>query len=182
MLDDGDHLAINMSSDLGTLLMGFIVILIGIVLIQPIANDVAANDDILTTFNESVAVTSGLGTLSDPNDRVTGITFFGNGSANTFQSEVTIGTHVNFTRLGVLTVTQNVDINSTSEGNFTLSFADGTYNVTYLYEDDLYIGDRTARALENLVPLFFAIFVLSLGVVMLVHSMRRMELFGDFKF
>lgn len=128
----------------------FVALLLGIVLIQVIATSIAGTDDIHTSDNESMTITSSAGQVRF--DELTTVTFFGNGSNSTAQSDVVINTHVNWTEDGDITVGNDI-------------FSDGVYNITYNYEGDLYVSNGTSRTLLGLVVLFFAVYLVVLASI-----------------
>ncbi len=116
---------------LGILVSVFIIVTIGIVLLQATADSISETDD-TPSINETIAITST--SFSVANETVTiaseiaqtgnisivDLTFFGNSSVNTNSVSFNISLHVNLSRAGEI----NVD---------PTSFADGPYNITYTY-------------------------------------------------
>lgn len=144
-------------NNVGKLLGAFIVILIGTVLIEALANDVHENTNLAAQPNESVTMASRAGTLA--NDDVTGITMLRNSShADYLWLASTIG--FNYTTGGAIVA--NASLPSTP------------VYVGYNYEDDLYVVDATSRTLLNLVLIFFAIAIMAIGVGMAISSFRSM--------
>jgi len=142
------------NNKIGSIVFLFIALLLGIVFIQAIGNNVAGNTQLSSKVNEQITITDGVGATDE--DDVVGLSFFGNNSNNTNDSTITVGTDVNFTRAGAITVTQNL---TPLIENQTI-FANGIYDVSYTYEGNLFVADSTSQTLLNLVVLFFALFIL----------------------
>lgn len=92
---------------------------------------------------------------------VTGVTFFGNNTNSTHFASINVNEDVNITSLGVVSID-------------TLAFDAGNYNITYTYEDDLYVANTTARTLVALTNLFYALAILGIGVVMVMKGFKDM--------
>ena len=115
--------------DLGNIVMGFVLIVIGIALLGVIADSISANVTLTSNTNESITITSETNTVDEENITLTSgvgqtgntslktFTFFGNETHNTSQPGITLGIEVNFTRAGVISA----------------NFTDGTYQVDYTY-------------------------------------------------
>jgi len=146
---------------LGTFILGFISIIVGVVLISSIGNSTESFDDI-DRVNTTIAISNARFQL--PQTDVTGILFFGSVQNNTEDSVVVIGQNVNFTRAGLITVGKNISNNETNT-----FFTDKTYNITYTHEGDNFVGDGTSRVLTNLVVLFFAL-AIALGAFAMVRQ------------
>lgn len=135
---------------LGMLIMFFVAVVIGVVLIQVLADRQVALTELSTTTNESIIMTSQSGEVT--NVDLEGLTFFGNATNNTNQASVTIGQEVNFSKNGSVTVS-------------SLHFpADGNYNVSYSFQGDLYVDDKESRTLLVLIILFFVLAILAVAV------------------
>jgi|24BtaG_2_1085350.scaffolds.fasta_scaffold00417_12 hypothetical protein len=150
---------------LGILLMGFVLILIGVILTGVVADEVYKTRTPTDIVNESVtlvaaATSTGQNlTATLANDDVLTITYFGNAT----DSVTSTGTEVNVTdQTGVLLV-------SNASGGF---FTDGNpYNVTYDYAGAQYIqGSATSRTIINLTTLFFTLGIMALGVLFVIKS------------
>ncbi|KKN76072.1 hypothetical protein LCGC14_0374620 [marine sediment metagenome] len=96
------------------------------------------------------------GTTANTNN-VGAVTFFGNTTTNTSQSGVSVGTNVNVSTGGVVTI---------SQGNFTV----GNYEISYSFEGTEFVADSASRAILPLIPIFFALFVFLFGVVLVLQS------------
>ena len=119
----------------GNLIMGFILILVGVILFVQLADNIFAAVTLTSITNESLAITSTPNTVI--NETITiasgvgntsiisviNITFFGNGTVNTDNPLFNISTEVNWTIDGVVTVT-------------TINFSNGNYNISYIYTTD----------------------------------------------
>lgn len=93
------------------------------------------------------------------NNDLTAVSYFGNVSNNTRDdSAIVIGTDVNFTKAGVITVGQNI----TDDDNLSI-FSSGTYNISYTYEGTNYVTNSTARTLLGLIVIFFVIAIILVG-------------------
>jgi len=146
------------SKDLGKLVMGFIFIVLGAVLIASIADEISANTTIGDVVNETIAISSGTGSLAKSD--IDSVSYFGNTTMNTGQTEFAVDLGVNWTTAGALTVA----------GNFT----DDNYNVSYLHYPDEYVKDSTSRTLLPLIIIFFALAVLAGGVMLALSGLRGM--------
>ncbi len=155
------------------IILFFVVIIMGVVFLGVIADNQVANTEISGVTNESITITSGVGSTS--NDDVVGISFFGNGTVGTPLATVTVGEHINFTKAGTIAIAQNLNLTSGGE-DFNNSFADGSYNITYTYEGDLYVVDTKTHPLLKLLGLFFVLVIIAFGV----QSMRDSS--GNFSF
>jgi hypothetical protein len=133
---------------LGILLITFITLLIGIVLVRSLADSTYIATNTYTQANESLAITSGVGQLSQ--DDVAGISWIGN---QTHSATSVLGTSVNWTRAGV--VTAGTGYNSSDHYGF---------NVTYSYENDEYVSNSTARTLIGLLILLFVLAIIAVGM------------------
>ena len=90
-------------------------------------------------------------------DDLSSVSYFGNITINTSLSSININTHVNWSRNGSIAVN-------------TYNFTDGTYQISYKFEDDAYVADSTSRVFLNLIPLFFAIAVMLIMVIWLLKE------------
>lgn len=133
---------------LGKLIIAFILIITGLALLTTANTSVNDLTTLGTHTNESIAIASGTGSTDD--DNVTSVTFFGNSTENTEIGGWVIGTDVNVTSAGVVTTAGNV--------------SDGNYVVSYAYQPNNYISDGTSRAVTKLIPIFFALGILSIGL------------------
>ena len=147
--------------NLGILISGFIAVLVVVVLIQSIGNQVEASDVIDTVVNESITITNAAGQTAAI-DKVTGVSFFGNATNSTDSNQVTVGTDLNFTRVGVITVGTNI----TDTVKQTL-FGDGNYNITYNVEGAFFVANSTERTLLALVMIFFAIGIIAIAIMIM---------------
>lgn len=143
--------------DLGVLLGAFIVIFVGVVLVNSVADTVYLANTISTvTGNETIVMTAGTGEVA--NDDVTALTYFGNATDNTNNGNnvFVIGESVNVTKAtGVIVVNQS---------------AGGNYNVTYEYEGTEYLANSQARTLIGLVTLFFVLAIVLVGYNLVSRS------------
>jgi hypothetical protein len=148
--------------DIGALFGAFIVILVGVVLLNNLANSIYSATTISTvTANESVAITTGVGTLA--NKDVTIITFFGSSNVSTNSGGVVLGTQVNITDKATSTI--RVD---------KTNFSNGNWNCTYQYEGAEYVTDSTSRTLISLTTLFFVISIVLVGYFLVMRSYNNM--------
>ena len=111
----------------------------------------------------NVSYTFAARTGSTAQDDLVSISFFGNGTNNTFLSSVAIGTQVNFTKPGVITAS-------------SCHFSNGNNNISYKYEGDLYVVDTKTHPLLKLIIVFFVLVIFAFGV----QSMRDSS--GNFSF
>ncbi len=148
---------INTQDKLLTLLFtAFIVLLLGVVLIQPIGTDIElAKIGSNTITNESVTISSGAGTLTY--DEL--LSF--DACRNSSMVAILAGTHCNVTL-----TTGTVVVNT---GNFS----DDLAYIDYKYEPDTYVHSGTARILITLTVLFFAIAILAMGIGFAIKSFKE---------
>lgn len=117
------------------LILLLVVALVGIVFVREIADSQVEATTLSSVSNESVTISSSVGTVNNETGTLTGrrfvlsrdsivnVTFFGNNTNNTNMPEVRFGTEVNFTRAGVITVSGSPD-------KFTGA---GPYNASYTF-------------------------------------------------
>jgi len=139
----------------GLILWAFIIILIGVVLIQAIADSVYEARTLSDTVNESIAIVSGAGTTA--NADLTSLSFFGRGNISTHVEGITITEEVNWTTAGGIIV--NPD-----------NFSDDSYNISYGFEGTGYVTNATARTLLGLIIIFFAIAIIIVGYQLVTRS------------
>jgi len=134
--------------------MGFILLVVGIILFSVLATNISLNNNLDTQTNESVTITKALGgsTGQTAQDDVVTLTNFHN---STDDYTANISTHVNITSAGAITV----DNNSIIIGGATAGF-----NATYTDEGDLYVTDSKSRTIMNLIPIFFVLFILAAAI------------------
>ena len=149
------------TNTLNVIVGGFIALILGIILIGVVADSISTLDDIVNVLNESITMTSGVGTTSVTED-VTSLDFFGNATINTGLNEITIGTEANLSSTGNLVVVQDLNI-TVGSNDFNNSVGDGTYNISYTHEGVNFVANKTARTLINLITIFFALAVLAIG-------------------
>ena len=85
------------------------------------------------------------------NADVISFSFFGNANISTHVNDIDIGTEINFTKPGVVTVDP-------------ANFSAGDYNGSYSYEGALYVTDKKSHAFLSLNTLFFAIMVIAIAI------------------
>ncbi len=112
----------------------------------------------------NISYTFAARTGSTARDDLVSMSFFGNGTNNTFLSSVTIGTQVNFSKEGVITAS-------------SCHFSDGSYNTSYGYEGDLYVTDSKSRNLLTLNSLFFALVLFAVAVGGAIASTKGFTIF-----
>ena len=139
------------TNTLNVIVGGFIALILGLILIGVVADTISTLDDIVNVVNESITITSGVGTTSVTED-VTSLDFFGNATNSTHNAGVNVGEEVNFTRQGVITVAGG-----------TVFGGSGPYNISYTHEGVNFVANKTARTLINLITIFFALAVLAIG-------------------
>ena len=137
------------------LLSSFMAILIGIVLIQPIGDDIELlKVSSRTITNESIAISSGAGTLA--NDE--GISF--DACRNT-SDIMTANTLCNVTlATGIVAVDPT-------------NFSDGLAFIDYKYEPDTYVHSSAARVIVTQTRLFFAIAILLVGIGFAIAAFKQ---------
>ncbi len=91
-------------------------------------------------------------------DDLRGISFFGNATNSTHLSSITAGTHVNFTKPGVITV----------DNHFFDSGS--TYNISYSYEGELYVVDTKTHVFLKLLVVFFVLIIFAFGIQAIKES------------
>ena len=144
-----------MENQLNLLISAFIVIILGVVLIVPIADDVElVKTATRSIVNESTGLT---GTLN--NDEL--LTF--DACRNSSMNAILIDTNCN--------VTLTTGVVSANAANFS----DSLVFIDYTYTPDTYVRDSTARTLITLVILFFAIAILAVGLGFVMKSFKDVE-------
>ena len=142
------------------LISGFIAILIGVVLITPIGNDIEnVKISSRTLLNESVTISSGLGTLTF--DEL--ISF--DSCRNSSMDNIFSGGDCNVT-----TATGEVSVTPAN-------FSDGLAFIGYTYEPDSYVHSGTARTLISLTTLFFAIAIMTVGAGLVFAGLKQGGMF-----
>ena len=135
------------STQMKLLMSAFIVIILGVVLIQSIGDDVElVKVGSRTTTNESVAISSGAGTLA--NDELHSFDACRNSTMITIISGV---------ECNVTLATGTVVVNP-------INFTDNLAYIDYKYEPDTYVHSSAARTILTLVILFFVIGILTVGI------------------
>lgn len=154
---------VEMSKQLGFLITFFVLFIIGVNLLIPVADQVAGTSQLRSVVNESITPTNGsTNTLANPD--VSGTLTLTNSSGETFTS----GTSGNFSLValtGVITWTfSEVNMNETD------------YNASYTFFPDAFVKDGTSRTILSIITLFFALAVLlmliSLFMIMSGNSFR----------
>ena len=141
------------------LISGFIVILLGVILITPIGDDIElAKVGSRGIVNESVTISGGLGTLA--NDQLIAFSSCTNSTANL----IAVGD------CNVTLITGEVSV---TPANFTGNQA--LFN--YTYTPDGYVRSATARTLISLTPLFFALAVMAVGAGLVVAGLKQGGMF-----
>lgn len=148
---------------LKVILGGFIAIILGIVFLQVMADQQAANTT-LSKINETVAIdANGAGKLA--NADVHSISFFGNRTNTTDGPQINLGTHVNLTNFnGSINVGTN--ITGATDANQQI-FSPGNYKAVYTYEGSLYVSDPESRTLLKLTVLFFVFVLVAIGIILM---------------
>lgn len=128
---------------LGIFISAFIAIILGMVLIGVLADNIWANTNIATAGNETVALASDVGQLSN-------------------EDVITLSSFVNHSHVFVV----DVDINYTTAGvlDGAANFTDGNYYAVYTFYPTEYVSNGTARTLLSIIIIFFAIAIIALAV------------------
>ena len=142
----------------GIFITVFIILLLGIVLIDTLGDQIYLATNLGSITNESVVITAGAGQLAQ--DDVDTLSYFGN---KTNDTSAFINTLINYTKAGVITTDPTV-------GNTT-------YNASYTYEGDEYIVGSNNRVLIRLIIIFFAIAILA-AAIWGMYQMGIIELFA----
>lgn len=141
-----------MKQELGVMLTIFVMIVLGITLLNPISNDVAEASLVNSVVNESF----------------TGIT--GTAVSLTYDDLVAISAVANQSR-----ISQAEDLiwaADLSAGTITINssagiaWGNGTFFINYTYYHDDYIRDSASRSIMGLIPILLAVVIVVLGVVM----------------
>jgi len=133
------------NKNLNGILILFVVIIVAVSLLSPLANLIEGSSAVGESLNETLSFSSYTATTS--NDGVYNIIFFGNTTYNTHSKTLTVGTDINYTESGTITI---------NEENFTDS---KDYNISYDYYGDNYVKDSTSR---TLLPITIILFVVAL--------------------
>lgn len=153
-------------NNLGLILGAFIVILVGVVLIQSIADSVSELDDTIPlTTNQS-------------------FTWQGNNTEVAFDDDdVITSTVVAYCNVSTLTLNENYTVSDAGISIINLTAGTGgvghtiqlcNFNMTYTHEGDNYVEDTTSRTMIGLVTLFFALAILIVGYVIVKKSYENM--------
>ncbi len=130
------------------IMTAFVVIILGVVFLGVIADNQVANTELSGATNESITLTSGLGTTN--NADITSLDFFGNATHNTVNGKFIRGISINFTK-----ATGAISANTTGD----------VYNISYGYEGELYVVDTKSHAFLNLNALLFALVLIAAGIM-----------------
>ncbi len=149
--------------NLKLMLGGFIAILVGVVLLGPIADSIAALDVTVPLLNnQSFAWPENNTRVAfDDNDVITS----------------TVVAYANNTKMG-LTTNYSVD----GIGITILNRSAGTgewdlfvYNVSYTHEGNEYVADKNSKTLLNITIIFFAIGIMAVGVLIVIKAFDKMD-------
>jgi hypothetical protein len=140
----------EMESKIGTFVMGFILIILGIILLGTTADVVFDATTLQQAGNETLTI--GVNTGTTAQDDIISVANFNN-ITDDLTSE--LETNINWTKAGTITV------------NNATVFSGADYNITYNFEGDQYVAHGTARVLIGLITLFFALAILSMGLYVL---------------
>lgn len=135
--------------DLSLMVWGAVILIIGIIFSGIIGDYIYDSTTLSTRTNETITIASGSGATAQ--DDLTALTYFGNASKNTDNSGLALGSELNWTKNGTITVF----------GNFT----DNDYNISYGFEGDAYVTEPTSRVLFTLIPLLFVIGIFTISLV-----------------
>lgn len=143
---------------------GFIIILIGVVLIGSIANSISELDDtIALTDNETLTWAGNNTAITLANDDIVS------------NSEVVYNNTHALTRTTDYTMTSST-ITFINASDPAVAYDTDALNITYTHEGDNYLADSTSRSLINLVILFFALAILSVGYLMVKKGYDDMNI------
>lgn len=102
-------------------------------------------------------------TLGNTNNvDVVGLSFVGNTTIGTQITDIDLGTQVNFTKAGVISLSPT-------------NFSGGDYNATYQYEGALYVVDKKSHPFLNLNTLFFAIALIAIAVMIAMEASGKLD-------
>ena len=144
-----------MQDQLKIIFGGFIALLLAVVFIGVIATNEKAVTTLSNKVNESITLVGGHGAIPVNSRPATSLDFFGNASNNTItpsNTAMVIGTTINLSSNG------SVDLSTQFAQN-------GVYNISYTYEGDSYVSNGTARSFISLNTVFFALFIVLIGVM-----------------
>lgn len=149
---------------LGVIITTFIVVIVGIILLDTTSDSISATTVLGSQTNETVTTSSSTATVANVDNGGHIITFFGNETESTVDDENhhVIGVDVNITEAGVVTHRSNI--------------TDAAYLISYTYFPEAYVQDATSRTLMPLIIIFFVLAVFALAVTPV-----RESLFGLFK-
>jgi len=68
---------------------------------------------------------------------------------------------------GNMTFDNTLYTNFTSAGIIRSNVSDGPYNISYTYEPAEYVNHSSARAILALIPIFFALALMLIGVLLI---------------
>ena len=138
----------------------FMTLLVGIVLLSVLANVISTNRTLDTQINETVTLTHAAGgnTGTTTQNDVVSIQYFANGSTDYSANISTAIDCINITKStgAIIVDNKSISINGT-----------GTFNLSYTYEGEMYVDDNRARTILFLIPIFFALVFLAIGMIFL---------------
>ncbi len=155
---------VEMSKQMGFLITFFVLFIIGVNLLIPIADQVAGTSQLRSVVNESVTPTNGSTNTLANIDLQSGSLGFVNSSGTT------LGTANFSVDLATAVVTWTFSETNQNETD---------YNASYTFFPDEYVKDGTSRTILSLVTLFFALAVLLLllGLFMIMSGNSFRDLF-----
>ena len=142
----------------------FIIILVGVVLIDSIANSISEFDDTFTLPNNE------------------SITWGGNNTAITLANDdIVANTETVYNHTTKLTRTTDYIMTSGSirfinASDPAVAYDTTALNITYAHEGDNFLSNTTSRTLINLVILFFALSILAVGYHLVIRSYKDINL------
>jgi len=146
----------------GIVLFTFMALIIGIPLLNAIADQVSLVDQTYTATNETITLNNGTA-VSLANNWVTSVTSVVANNTGTFSTTLTETTNYTVGNLnddGVATITL---ITADCDGNSTY--------VTYVYQDDSYIrGSTSSQVIIKLVVIFFVLGIFAVSIYGVVKS------------
>ena len=122
----------NDNEALGKIVMGFVILLVGIIFLIVVADQITGNVELSAATNESITITNTVNTVTNGtitissgagntgNASITTLTFFGNATNSTDLASVSFSVEVNFTMAGSIIVASD-------------KFGDGDYNISYTF-------------------------------------------------
>lgn len=150
-----------MNKDIGILIMGFITLFIGLILIGSIADTTNESTTLFNYVNDTNTFTHAAGGPATGQltfDRLVTVTDIQNDSGDGGDLTGELDTNINVSALGAISI--------------VTEYENDSFNFSGAYGGDGYVQHGVSRTLVDLIPLFFAIALLLVGVGMVYVGLK----------